>query len=87
MSEPPIFNDLQRAALKEVVKAKLKLWDASTAAEKLLGEPNEIDTGGVGLEALCIGLDTVEEVDQLSDEILAEAFELKEFKQLTLPLG
>lgn len=51
----------QRKALREVVNAKLRLWDAASAAENLF--PGAvINTCGDALENICVGLDTIEDV-------------------------
>lgn len=62
------------AALRQVIKLKLSLWDASSAAEELLG--CDIDTNGRGLENICVGLPTPEDADDVSEEDLIEIFEL-----------
>lgn len=61
-------------ALRLVVKKKLELWDASTAAEKLIGEEFGIEPDCDGLISLCASIDMPEDVDLVSNGHLAEAF-------------
>lgn len=62
------LTEEQREALREVVRAKLRLWDVSVEAEKLIGV--DIDTGSEELETACLTADSVEEVEDLPDEML-----------------
>jgi len=68
------LNDVQRAALRKVIRAKLAMWDASLEAENLLGL--DVDTGCQSLDDTCAGLDAPDDVESLSDNDLLSAFDL-----------
>lgn len=68
------LNDAEVAALQAVVAAKLRMWDAASAAEKLIG--CEIDTNSDEFECLCAGLDRPEDAEIVTADELAEVFNL-----------
>lgn len=67
------LTDEQQDALRKVVDAKLALWDAADAAEKVLGF--DIDSGGDELDGFCAMIDGAEDLDH---DDLIEAFGLDE---------
>ncbi len=50
------------AAVIELMKAKLRLWDASTVVEELIGF--DVETNGGELDTSCACIDTCDEVEQ-----------------------
>lgn len=70
------LTEEQAHALKCVVAAKLRLWQASQDAEELLG--SDIDTSGESLDALCVGMVTIEDAFMVTHDDLVEAFELED---------
>lgn len=74
--KPMQLSPQQRAALKNLITAKLMLWDYAQAAETLLNR--DLDINSDHFEGFCAGIDTGNDVHLLSDEALAEAFELKD---------
>lgn len=70
------LTDGQRKALKNVVAAKLRLWDLSTAAEEDL--ECDIDTDGNALSSLCAGLDSEADIEDVTDAELLTAFGLED---------
>jgi hypothetical protein len=77
IEKTPIHKETNEAVLqhlREVIYHKLKMWDASNAAEKLLGR--EIDTGYI--DDFCIGVDHAEDAMKLTESEIKEAFELEE---------
>ena len=70
------MNETAFQHLREVIYHKVMMWDASNAAENLLGR--EIDTYG-RLDDFCVGIDHAEDAMKLSESDLKEAFELESF--------
>ena len=59
------------AAVVEMLKAKLRLWDASVVVEGLIGF--DVDTNGGTLDSHCAVIDEVENVsDRAALELIAE---------------
>ena len=59
------------AAAVEMIKAKIRLWDASVVVEGLIGF--DVDTNGGTLDAHCAVIDEVEDVsDRAALELIAE---------------
>ena len=60
--------------LRDVLRYRLMAWDASSAAEDLLGF--EIDSASDNIDSALVGIDRPEEVDNVSDETIAKIFDL-----------
>ena len=60
--------------LRDVVRAKLALWDAASRFERAAGV--EINTGAEGLDAMCSCLGPPESVSGISGPELLQAFDL-----------
>ena len=71
------MNETAFQHLREIIYHKVKMWDASNAAENLLGR--EIDTYG-HLDDFCVGIDHAEDAMKLTESDLKEAFELELFE-------
>ena len=61
-------------ALRQVVYHKLKMWDASRDAEKLVGGNTEFDTGSDELDYLCASLNDADDALKLTEEDLRMGF-------------
>lgn len=68
------MSDAQLNALREVIRAKLRLWDATRAAEVAIGE--DLDSASDGLDYFCSTLDDVSDADGLDEAALRNAFGL-----------
>lgn len=61
--------------LRDVLRYRLAAWDASTKAEKLIDQ--DVDTQTESVDQLLAGMNAPEDVDQVTDEQLAEVFDVK----------
>lgn len=68
-------NEAAFQHLREVIYHKVKMWDASIAAERLLGR--DINTAG-SIDDFCVGVDDAEDGMKLTESELKDAFELEE---------
>jgi hypothetical protein len=69
LAEP---NEAALQHLREVIYHKLKMWDASLAAERLLGR--NFDTGSP-IDCLCSSIGDAEDAMTLTESDLKDAFD------------